>query len=429
MKTQTNRLTFFAVFFLGAAVLFAQRKPQEIVLQSKADTTLIDQPFVLKRAQLKPQKNLLPALCDNKGKWIPSQVDDLDRDGRWDELAFLCTLAKGEKKTLTIKWVSEANYPSFTRRANVRYGKLTASGVVTELKMDSHGKENLSRGGGSVPYPYQMDGVAWENDRMGFRHYFDGRNCRDVYGKKTTEMVLDKVGIKPDGYPGDTYHVMADWGRDILSVGKSFGMGGLALLKNEKLIRLGVTVDKTTDNVDSTRYTLINKGVVRALFRLDFFGWDVDGEKIDLSQVVTIWGGSYGYENRVIAKKLPKGSSLVTGIVRNNNNQPLQSELFYGNRLMLTHDKQTYNKEFTLGLGLIVPASCFGKSFDTPDQGDGILYTWCAQLQPDKKGETTFSVLAAWEMQNPAFLNRDFFVKTLKYEALKRSNTVTVTLK
>jgi len=418
-----------AALLLGAASLFAQRKPQVVVLQSKADTALIDQPFVLKRAALKPANNLLPALCDSKGRWVPSQVDDLDQDGRWDELAFLCTLAKGEKKSLTIKWVSAEKYPCFTGRANVRYGKLQPSGQIAELKTDVHGKENLARGGGPVPYPYQMDGIAWENDRMGFRHYFDGRNCRDVYGKKTTEMVLDKVGIKPDGKPGDTYHVMADWGRDILSVGRSFGMGGLALLKNDKLIRLGVTVDQTTDNVDSTRYTLINKGVVRALFRLNFYGWDVEGEKIDLTQIVTIWGGSYGYENRVIAAKLPKGSSLVTGIVRNNNNQPLQSEQFYGSRVMITHDKQTYNKEFTLGLGLIVPTSSFEKSFDTPDQGEGILYTWCAQLRRDAKGEANYSVLAAWEMQNPAFLNRAFFVKTLKYEALKRSNPVQLLLK
>ena len=75
-----------------------------------------------------------------------------------------------------------------------------------------------------------MDGIAWENDKMGFRHYFDGRNCRDVFGKRVSDMVLDTVGIRPEGIPGDTYHVLAGWGRDIMSAANSFGLGGLAVL-------------------------------------------------------------------------------------------------------------------------------------------------------------------------------------------------------
>ena len=58
---------------------------------------------------------------------------------------------------------------------------------------------------------------------MGFRHYFDGRNCRDVFGKRIPDLVLDTVGIRPDGTPGDTYHVLRPWGRDIMSAANSFG--------------------------------------------------------------------------------------------------------------------------------------------------------------------------------------------------------------
>ena len=32
---------------------------------------------------------------------------------------------------------------------------------------------------------YQTDGPSWENDKVGFRHYLDGRNSKDVFGKKT----------------------------------------------------------------------------------------------------------------------------------------------------------------------------------------------------------------------------------------------------
>ncbi|MEI8087154.1 MAG: DUF4861 domain-containing protein, partial [Paludibacter sp.] len=396
-------------------------------VKNQADTILTDQQFVLKRNELSfSDTKLLPALQDAKGNWIPSQVDDMNGDGKWDEFAFLLTLNKAEKKRLSIKWVAANKYPTFTRRASIRYGKMVSPGKVVELAKDSHGKNDLR---GTIGYPYQMDGIAWENDKMGFRHYFDGRNCRDLFGKKTDKMVLDNVGIKPDGTPGDTYHVMADWGRDIMSVGQSFGLGGLALLQNDTLVRLGVLANQTVDIVDSTRYTLINKGIVRGIFRIDFEGWNIGKTKINLSQIVTIWGGSYGYENRVICSNLPAGCAFVTGIVHNNNNQPFESETFYNQQAMITHDKQSYNKEFTIGMCLLTPKQNFVKSFDTPATGNGIIYTWCAQLKPDANNAIKFNVLAAWEQLNPAFLDRAFFLKTMKYEALKLSKPVVVKLK
>ena len=429
MKTSFPNVLIIAtyLFCVSFSAFSAKSIPTSVTIQNVTDTILTDQQFVLERKELcTSNTELLPALQDAKGNWIPSQIDDMNGDGKWDEMAFLVTLNKAEKKCLTIKWVSANKYPTFTHRANIRYGKMISPAKVVELQKDSHGKNDLR---GTFGYPYQMDGIAWENDKMAFRHYFDGRNCRDLFGKKTNKMVLDNVGIKPDGFPGDTYHVMADWGRDILSVGQSFGLGGLALLQNDTLVRLGILANQTVDIVDTTRYTLINKGVVRGIFRIDFDGWNIGKTKINLSQIVTIWGGSYGYENRVICSNLPAGCAFVTGIVHNNNNQPFQTETYYNQQAMITHDKQSYNKEFTIGMCLLMPIQNFVKSFDTAATGNGIIYTWCAQLKPDANKVIKYNVLAAWEQLNPAFLDRAFFVKTMKYEALKLSKPVVVELK
>ena len=104
---------------------------------------------------------------------------------------------------------------------------MTSPGIIEELSRDAHDKHNLPRG--SEMYPYQMDGPVWENDKMGFRQYFDGRNCCDVFGKRISEMVLDTVGISPEGHPANTYQVVREWGCDILSAANSFGLGGLAM--------------------------------------------------------------------------------------------------------------------------------------------------------------------------------------------------------
>ena len=96
---------------------------------------------------------------------------------------------------------------------------------------------------------------------------------------------------------------------------------------------------------------------------------------------------------------------------------------------MITHDKQSYNKEFTIGLALLVPNQNFVNAFDTPDKGNDIIYTWCAKLKPGDNHSIKYNVLAAWELQNNVFLDRKFFVNTVKYEALKLSRRFVIKIK
>lgn len=406
----------------------SDKKPVSMItLENPLSIERDDEAFILTRDQLHvPDKRLLPIVMDNDGHLIPCQFDDLDQDGSWDELAFVYSLSGNELVNLKVQWIDKEDYPVFGRRTNVRYGKMTSPGKIEELLTDMHGKYNLPRGEG---YPHQMDGVAWENDKMGFRHYFDGRNCRDVYGKRVSDMVLDTVGIRSDGTPGDTYHVLREWGRDIMSAANSFGLGGLALQTPDSLIRLGVLIEDTVGNVDSSRYTLVVEGPVRSIFKLDFEGWDIGTEKIDVHETVTIWAGKYGYENKVQTSALPKHSYLVTGIVANNNDEE-QLEKKYDRKLtsMITHDKQTYKKEYYMGMALIIPESNLVQTFNTPEEGPGILKTWCAKLRPDVGNEYDFNVYAAWELGDQRFSERDFFVQLIDSYAERINYPVKVTL-
>lgn len=419
------RFLCFGLFIalVSSIVAFAQPKNQYINVKNNANTYLKDIPCTVQRTALtRMSVQFLPILLDNQGNIIPTQVDDLDADGEWDELAFLLDLKKLETKKLKVKWVKKSKYPTFRRRANVRYGKTIADGKVVELYSDVHNNDLIKK----FPCPYQMDGIAWENDKVGFRHYYDGRNCRDFFGKKTTKMVMDSVGIQLDGNAGDTYHVMASWGRDVLSVGRSLGIGGLAVIKNDSLIRLGVTAENTKDNVDSTKFTLINKGIVRGIFKLEFMGWEIGETKINVTEIISIWGGSYAHENRIINAKLPTDYFFVTGIVDSNNSQPPVESNIYGQKLMYTHDKQTYNKEFYLGLGLIIPESNFINSFNAPKVGDGITTTWCAKLKPDSNNQIVYYPLGGWEMQYPLFRDRAYFEKVAHQEALRYSKPLKI---
>ena len=80
------------------------------------------------------------------------------------------------------------------------------------------------------------EGPGWESQMVGYRLYLDGRNAIDVFGKKTTDMVLKQVGR------GDDYHQMQPWGMDILKVGASLGGGGFGVLEDGEARQIGPAI-------------------------------------------------------------------------------------------------------------------------------------------------------------------------------------------
>jgi hypothetical protein len=396
-----------------------------IAMTNPSEKERTDESFVIPKSQFQSlEAGLLPALKNAQGEWIASQADDLDGDGNWDELAFLLSFKPHETVSLSVEWVTPQYYPAFVARTNVRHGKLVAPGKIAILPTDVHDKYHFGRDAG-VTYPYQTDGPAWENDKMGFRHYFDGRNVRDVFGKRTAQMVMDTVGIKADGTPGDTYHQLSAWGRDIMSGASSFGLGGIALQTKDSLIRLGIRIDRTIDNVDSTRYTRIVNGPVRSMFRLDYYGWDVGSKKIDVQETMTIWGGKYGYENVVRTSPLPKGSRLVTGIVNNFNDLPYTQERIGNFEMMTTHDHQTYDKVWILGMSLLIDRDNWGTTFEAPKSNSDITTTWCVTLKPNKDNEYRYNCYAAWELTDERFRDRAFYTDMIRNYADELSNKIT----
>lgn len=416
------------LFFLTISHVYSQDKlKSKIYLTNSIDQERKDESFVIKRSDLGADKsNLIPAILGRNGVFIPFQLDDMDRDGKWDELAFVYTLGKKEKIFLNIRWVTKNELPTFPVRTNIRYGKMTSPGKIEELSSDFRTPKDLF---GGKAYPYQMDGIAWENDLIGFRHYFDGRNNRDIYGKRVSTMVLDTVGIGMDGHPANNYQSLSTWGRDILNLSGSFGLGGLAIMSVDTIIQLGDIKNGRKENVDSTYYQLVTEGPVRSVFQIKYKGWNINGEKNDILQTITIWAGKHGYENMISAENIPKGYSLFTGIVRSLNKKELVEKRNGNFSLMMTHDKQTTQPLNYLGMALVIPKSNFTEIFNTPDVGDNIKSTWCAKLKLDKKHSIKFDVYAGWELQDASFSDRKYFIKYIENESSKKNSPIKVSIK
>ncbi|MBQ1865868.1 MAG: DUF4861 family protein, partial [Bacteroidales bacterium] len=179
----------FQALILAIALVSCKGPVERITISNETAADRTDEQFVVKRSDLRIGKSELLPVLSMDGTPLPSQTDDMDGNGIWDELAFEVSVPAGSSVSLGVKWVPAAEVPQFEPRTNIRYGKLSEPGELVEMAYDSHDKYEISQRKG--PYPYQMDGPGWENDRIAMRIYIDGRNSRDITAKKTERMVLD----------------------------------------------------------------------------------------------------------------------------------------------------------------------------------------------------------------------------------------------
>ena len=106
MKTFMLIVSMTAFIFAGC---HQQKKSESLVIEmtNPTDRYRNNAGIVIERSQLNNQDStLLPVLYDNNGKLIVSQLDDIDQDGQWDELAFICNFSPNENRTATLTWVT-----------------------------------------------------------------------------------------------------------------------------------------------------------------------------------------------------------------------------------------------------------------------------------------------------------------------------------
>ncbi len=333
--------------------LLSCKKEAGFNLENPLNVVRTDEVIILLRAQLEQKlefkEGMLPVFKTADGKAISSQVDDLDGDGNWDEVVLIFDFAPGESKKVKAELVPVAEYPEFEKRTNLRLGIKQEDGTYKEV--DNYRALPCNDGFEIIA---QGESVSWENDKIGFRVYFDCRNVKDLFGKLKPGLIIDKIHTPEI----PNYHELADWGMDVLHCGSSLGSGGLAILKNDSLFRLGST--------EVYEYQKIVEGPVRSIFELRYSGWDVNGEKLKAVERITIYPGKYWFESDVTFIGSSDDDQIVTGIVTSKlKREPFEFKT--GNfQCIGTHDVQSLNND-ELGMAVIVPLSEAGKIGRTTD--------------------------------------------------------------
>jgi hypothetical protein len=388
---------------------------KQIVISNPENEERPDELVVIRRAELEEQIGTIPpgkyvVITNATGAPVVVQFDDVNGDKQWDEAAFLYSFKPNEKFEVkpiladapaTIKAVVRAHVRQMKKNADNSFGPALDKDTmpVNALPTD-FSKQALP--------PYLTEGPAWENDKVGFRLYFDVRNGKDIWGKTTARMMMDEVGADTS----KNYHEQAEWGMDVLKVGASLGAGSLALqvpLSNGKdtLVRLG------GKNIGKVTYEKIADGPVRAIFRLTYTNWKIaDGMPlVSVTEEISIWGGQYFYESKVWVAGAPAGTKLVTGIV-NLHSQQMYEASEAGYKTIYTYDMQSENKD-KLGMAIVMPAEQVAGTATTPNANTDIQNTYIMKASIKGDQPVVFRFYAGWEKSDERFTTAEGFKQYL----------------
>lgn len=389
-------------------------QPKTVIVSNPSSFHLTNKPVIIRRSALSNEhgNQQRPVLYASDGEKIIPQTDDTDADNVWDELFFLSDFNPGEVKIYQLKWEQGGDTPS--ARVNAHLGKrLAAQLPVKPVLRDTFLPGNLPAILGYQPY--QTDGPVWENDKVGFRHYLDGRNAKDLFGKQHADLVLDKVGLTSGGAVIDNYHVLAPWGRDVLSVGESPGLGGIALLIGDKPARLGVSVGDTVTPVEQTVLNITASGPLRTRVELDYKNWHASPERVyQVRELSSIWPGMYAFQNKVQLSGLIGGEQLLVSIPKTNTDRGLSEWMVNDDWVVLyTHDQQSYDREYWLGLALLLPKEFYrgNSTFESEEKLHDAFY---AKLKLLENQYIEYYVVGCWEYADPQFKDESYFKNYLQ---------------
>lgn len=355
-------------------------------------------------------KNLAVKRGDN---YLPSQIVDHSGDGEKDGIYLALDLAPAETITLAILVdpTAEINVPQQTQAEISR----KVGGEWQGAKYVGGRFENVDQL--TPPEQYtdhseyvRYEGPGIESDKVGYRIYLDWRNGFDIFGKKTSDMVLQEVGL--DNY--ESYHEMQDWGMDILKVGQSLGAGGFGFW-NGKAVELVSVVDQQTA-------TVVENGPLYSALAIDYNGWEINDQKVDLTAHLSMTAGSRLVHTRLtLSEPLP---NMAIGMVKHPGTELIQGDLDtsgYAWTYTASWGKQSLSDDDSnLGMAVIYRRSHRIKQ--TEDDSSYVSVMRTAGETPDI-GEVEYYFLAAWDGEPGGITTKEEFTEYLDQEVERLTKT------
>ncbi len=234
--------------------------------------------------------------AETNGHAIFHQMDDLDKDGIWDELFFQVAIKANSKKTIYI-YLGE-NIRGWNKH-------------FTHANIGSYVRHQM---------PF------WESENVGWKIWFANSvdlGGRRIIKKMTNHLYMDNI----DGYAVSA--INNDWGSDIQRVAESFGGGALCLFENKNKPDV-VSMPRFTPSkkelaprsvwnagqISDTRYAyeVITNGPIRSIIKIKGMNWDTGNGFYEYEQYYTVYAKqSYCTSKVKFTTFLPKDVDVKMG--------------------------------------------------------------------------------------------------------------------
>ena len=186
------------IFVVSLMVFSCSQRDEKKILTivNPSDLPRTDEAVVVTRDKLASvvtmnSVGLVPILKNSKGIDIPSQLDDLDKDGKWDELFFLVDIEPNATEEITVSFVEKNSAPKYFIRSNVRFSSMA---LHKELMKAERLKSTESL---TTQKYFQMEGSA--NKRRADNDEASRIAAKIADGKNIFYADLNDNFLNPDG--------------------------------------------------------------------------------------------------------------------------------------------------------------------------------------------------------------------------------------
>lgn len=235
---------------------------------------------------------------------LPSQLDDLDGDGIFDELVFPVEFETGEPLGVRVEYSSAPVAHDYKPLVNAQMWWKNPDKTLTEKSLLASEKDDMYR-------KLHHHGPAFESEYAAYRIYFDKKQSVDTYGKKQPRLELRETMW----YPSDE-QLAAGYGHDNLRVFGSISVGALKGW-NPAGRRMEHIVDMRRREAAIRAY-----GPLRTVVDMRVEGWKYGGREIDMTSRYILYGGGsvVKVENRIEGGEVD-GLEFATGVMKIADNR------------------------------------------------------------------------------------------------------------
>lgn len=342
-----KKLLTSALVLLAAIPAFPQ-KTINVTVANNSKKPKANVPVVL---QLKDYgMDVKSALVTADGKEIACQLDDIDQDGRMDELCFITDIDNKSSRKFNVTLYDEGQPRQYEPQVYVEM-------LLSNKKVKESNKQNLyisqlTVDNGTNPYwTLHHHGAAFENDMVAYRIYFDHRQTVDIYGKYKKQLELKQTQFYPD-----KAQKAAQYGDDVLWVGSTLGLGTLRGWDGHQPTML-------TD-VDKRSQRIISRGPIRTIVEVKDKGWTPSSENsrmqpIDMTALYTLYAGRRECSVDVKFNKPAGDYMLAIGIINVKNSTEFSDKKglrgCWGTDWPVSAKDSIGHKRETVGLGIYIP--------------------------------------------------------------------------